>query len=228
LADKGIKVFRGNTDSWGSFESNALFLKKTIENILAKTGEKKVNIIAHSKGGIDSRFLIYKHNFGNKIASLTTLCTPHRGSEIADFLYGKKIIHTKFIKNFLHILGKLYGDKNPDLYNVNEQLTTAKMKEFNEKIIMDDKVFFQSLWTTINKKSDDLAFYYSYPYIKKISGENDGLVSEFSANWGNFAKKIDENISHGQILDLKNKNFRGINVPEIYLKIAQDLSEKGF
>ena len=228
LANKGIKVFRGNTDAWGGYESNALILKKTIEDILVKTGKDKVNIIAHSKGGIDSRYLIHKHNFGGKIASLTTICTPHHGSEIADFIYGQKIIHTKFAKKALRVFGKLYGDTTPDLYRVIYQLTTAGMKEFNEKVTADDKVFYQSLYTLMSKASDDLTFYYPYSYIKKRVGENDGLVGEYSAIWGNNVGKIDGSISHAQILDLRSKNIRKINIPDIYLNIVQNLSENGF
>jgi triacylglycerol lipase len=228
LKDEGINVFRGNTDAWGGYESNALILKKTIEEILAQTRKEKVNIIAHSKGGIDSRYLIYKHNFADKIASLTTVCTPHRGSEIADFIINQKIIHTKFTKSVLRIFGKLYGDANPDLYDVNYLLTTARMKEFNEKVIMDEKVFYQSLYTTMSKADDDLAFYYPYSYIKKISGDNDGMVSEYSTSWGNNVSKIDGSISHGQILDLRGKNVRGINIPDVYVNIVRKLSVNGF
>jgi triacylglycerol lipase len=228
LMSRGIKVFRGNTDAWGGYESNAQLLKKTIEDILSETKAERVNIIAHSKGGIDSRYLIWKHDFGDKIASLTTICTPHHGSEIADLIYNKKIMHKKLTKKVLSIFGELYGDTNPNLYNVNYQLTTAKMKEFNEKITMDNRVFYQSMYTTMNNAFDDLAFFYTYLYINKISGKNDGLVSENSAKWGNNIIKIENGISHAEILDVKNKKISSMNIPDIYVKIAEDLSKNNF
>ncbi|MBS2017280.1 MAG: hypothetical protein JST00_30635 [Deltaproteobacteria bacterium] len=46
----------------------------------------KVHIIAHSMGGLDSRYLISKLGYGDRVASLTTISTPHRGSRIADVL----------------------------------------------------------------------------------------------------------------------------------------------
>jgi triacylglycerol lipase len=46
----------------------------------------KVHIIAHSMGGLDSRYLISKLGYGDRVASLTTISTPHRGSAIADVL----------------------------------------------------------------------------------------------------------------------------------------------
>ena len=55
------------------------------------------------------------------------------------------------------------------------------MKLFNEKITMDNRVFYQSLYTTIEDASTIKVFPYSYSYIHKVSGDNDGLVSERSA-----------------------------------------------
>jgi triacylglycerol lipase len=52
--------------------------------------DKKIHIIAHSMGGLDARLLISRNLKGlrDRIASLTTLCTPHEGSLAADFLTG--------------------------------------------------------------------------------------------------------------------------------------------
>jgi triacylglycerol lipase len=53
-----------------------------------------IHIIAHSMGGLDSRSLIGRNLHGlsapGRIASLTTLSTPHRGSPVADLLVGPK------------------------------------------------------------------------------------------------------------------------------------------
>jgi triacylglycerol lipase len=46
----------------------------------------KVHIIAHSMGGLDSRYLISVLGYGDRVASLTTISTPHHGSHIADVL----------------------------------------------------------------------------------------------------------------------------------------------
>ena len=228
LKEKGIQVFMGNTDSWGSCDSNAVILKNNIEKILSETKADKVNIISHSKGGIDSRYLIWKYNFGDKIASLTTISTPHHGSELADLLFNKNIIHTRIVRKALNIFGKLYGDINPDLYNVNYQLTTGRMKEFNANIIMDKNVYCQSLYTVMKNSYDDLMFFSSHKYLKKTTGENDGMVCEYSAKWGNNIKNIGRGISHAEILDYKKKNISGINILNVYIKIAEDLQKMGF
>ncbi|MDR0475721.1 MAG: hypothetical protein LBH43_18885 [Treponema sp.] len=228
LKEKGVKVFRANTDSWGCYDSNAKILKSAIEKILLETKTEKVNIIAHSKGGIDSRYLIWKHDFEDKVASLTTISTPHHGSAIADFIYNQKIFHSKIVKKALKIFEKLYGDINPDLYSVIFQLTVNKMKEFNKIIGINDKVYYQSLYTTMRNSLDDLIFFYCHRYLKNINGENDGFVNEHSAKWGKNIIKIEGGISHAEILDYKRKKISGINIPDIYIKIVDELIKKGF
>lgn len=48
----------------------------------------KVNIIAHSIGGLATRDLITRLGFSGRVASLTTISTPHRGTPVADFVIG--------------------------------------------------------------------------------------------------------------------------------------------
>lgn len=54
--------------------------------VLKETGASKVNVIAHSKGGLDTRYAISRLGMSQYVASLTTINTPHRGCEFADYL----------------------------------------------------------------------------------------------------------------------------------------------
>jgi triacylglycerol lipase len=75
---------------------------------------------------------------------------------------------------------------------------------------------------------DDLMFFYSHWYIKKVYGSNDGIVSEYSGKWGNNIIKLEGGISHAEIVDYKMKKISGIDIPSIYIKIVNGLKEKGF
>ena len=228
LREYNVQFYYGDTDAWGTIESNAELLKTTIDKILAKTKNEKVNIIAHSKGGIDSRYCIWKYQYGDRVASLTTISTPHHGSEIADLLYNSPIIHTATTRRRLKIIGEMFGDVHPDIYTLNYELTTWNMTKFNEDITLDKRVYYQSIYSTMAKASDDLLLSSTHNYIKKMSGNNDGLVSEKSAIWGNQTTKIPGSLSHEQIIG-HNKNINnGIDVPAIYLEIITELSELGF
>ena len=174
----------GNTSSWSGIESNALSLKKTVDSVLAECEVEKVNLIAHSKGGIDSRYLISTLDYAPKVASLTTISTPHFGSEIADFVFDRKYVHTELAKKITRFLAKIYGDKSPDPHKLLEDLTTKNMCKFNEKNFDSPFVYYSSYQNIMKNGFDDLTFFLSYNLIKEIAGENDGIVSLKSSKWG--------------------------------------------
>lgn len=72
----------------------------------------KVHIIAHSMGGLDSRYVISKLGYGDRVASLTTISTPHRGSAIADVLL--RIIPDdvdKAVNAMASVWGRTFSDR---------------------------------------------------------------------------------------------------------------------
>lgn len=79
LRKHGTTVYLGGQDAWGTVKDNAEYINMQINNIILKENCDKVNIIAHSKGGLEARYLISSLNMANKVASLTTISTPHHG-----------------------------------------------------------------------------------------------------------------------------------------------------
>ena len=82
LESQGANVFFGHQDAVGSVEGNADIIAKSLDEVLKITGAPKVNILAHSKGGLESRYL-YNHGYSDKIASITTIDTPHHESAVS-------------------------------------------------------------------------------------------------------------------------------------------------
>ena len=60
LKEDGFNVYTSLTDGFGSIENNASQLKRQIIRILEENKVDKVNLIAHSKGGLDSKYMIKK------------------------------------------------------------------------------------------------------------------------------------------------------------------------
>ncbi|GME68029.1 unnamed protein product [Ambrosiozyma monospora] len=100
LKKKGCKVIVAKVPPFATIETRAQELNKFITQNLYKikpnetdsqidtTTAKpiKINLIAHSMGGLDCRFLISKlEKHGYEVASLTTISSPHRGTYAADF-----------------------------------------------------------------------------------------------------------------------------------------------
>ena len=89
LIKNGFTVYHSNVSWAASVETRASELKDNAIKILEKEGSEKVNLIAHSMGGLDARHMLF--NFRNsdrlheRLASLTTISTPHVGSHFADW-----------------------------------------------------------------------------------------------------------------------------------------------
>jgi pimeloyl-ACP methyl ester carboxylesterase len=69
-------------DQCGSVEQHATELKNIVDGILSGTPYKKVNIVAHSKGGLDARWYITNNRI-DKVASLIMIGTPNAGTTAA-------------------------------------------------------------------------------------------------------------------------------------------------
>lgn len=232
LAEKGCNVFYGKQDSCGSIEGNALFLKDRIEEILKETGAEKVNLIAHSKGGLEARYLISTLGAADRVASLTTISTPHRGSEtiqrIPKFLL-------RLVGFFMNIWMRIAGDKKPDAYNAYLSFRADSAEEFNRKNPDSDGVYYQS-YAFVMKR--DIFLWFPHLIIGLCEGENDGLVTPKSAEWGDFKGIIRSNskrgISHCDEVDMRRRRFtkktgEGVSdILEVYSEIADALYERGF
>lgn len=82
------QVFTTAAPPFDDSEVRAAAIAPQIEAVLAKTGKAKVNIIAHSQGGLDARVLASPAGLkmGKVTASITTISTPHHGSTVGDLV----------------------------------------------------------------------------------------------------------------------------------------------
>lgn len=77
-------VFAPSLPPYNSAASRAHVLADYIDQVLAETGAEHVHLVAHSQGGIDSRAVISSLGYADKVRSLVTIATPHRGTTLAD------------------------------------------------------------------------------------------------------------------------------------------------
>lgn len=232
LIKNGATIYYGHQEAWGTIEENAEAIKEKIKSIIHDTNCDKVNIIAHSKGGLDSRYMISKLCMENYVASLTTISTPHRGTKLMDFL---SCMPKKIYERLTKIINKTFtkiGDKNPDSYKASMQLTTEFAKKFNEEIKDMPQVYYQSYTSVLKNILSDSLLFIPYCIMKKLEGENDGLVAVESAKWGLFKgvlkNKYRRGISHADMIDLKIEDYKGFDIIEKYIEIVSELKEIGF
>lgn len=234
LEKNGARIFYGNHQSAASVKDSGQEIADRIREIIQETGCEKVNIIAHSKGGLDSRYAISKCGVAPYVASLTTINTPHRGCEFADYLLSKipEAQKNAVAKAYNATLKKL-GDPAPDFLAAVDDLTASGCDQFNKLVPDVPEVYYQSVGSKLNKASGGrFPLNFSYHLVRHFDGNNDGLVGEQSFPWGQnyeFLEVPDKRgISHGDLIDLNRENFDGFDVREYYIRLVSILRKKGF
>ncbi|MCY1017382.1 esterase/lipase family protein [Pyxidicoccus sp. MSG2] len=84
LTAGGARVYVTQVPSFQSTEARGEALLAQVEDIVARTGCGKVNLIGHSHGGLDVRYVAAVRP--DLVASVTTVGSPHKGADLADYL----------------------------------------------------------------------------------------------------------------------------------------------
>jgi triacylglycerol lipase len=234
LEKNGARIYYGNQESAASIDDCGKHIAARIKEIVDETGCGKVNIIAHSKGGLDSRAAITLYGAAPYVASLTTVNTPHRGCQFADYLLGKapEGLKNAVASKYNAALRKL-GDKNPDFIAAVTDLTHDAAKTFNERCPDVDGVYYQSIGSkSVRAASGRFPLNLSYHLVNYFDGPNDGLVALPSMKWGAdftyVTPRKSRGITHGDMIDLMRENIDGFDVRETYVELVSGLKQKGF
>ena len=203
----GHAVKRTEVPGVESVAVRAAALGPQIDAFLAQTGATKVHIIAHSMGGLDARYLISKLGYASKVASLTTISTPHRGSPLADVALGITQSSMMTQEEALDAVIKLL-EPGTDLASLNRALVDLSVTQaatFNATILDAPgvKYFSYAGFSTPGQISNDNAavpcgtlepgetqtlLVLAQPIVANGTDRipSDAVVSIPSATWGTF------------------------------------------
>lgn len=239
LSGAGAVLFYGNQDCWARVEDNAKTVKARIWQILDETGTEKVNIIAHSKGGLEARMVASSLGMGEYIASITTIGTPHRGSKTIDKLLKAPDslfnIASFAVDNWIGLI----GDTKPNFYAVCRDFSTGYAERFNRENPDVPGVYYQSFAGVMKTPLSDINLSTANIMIKMIEGDNDGFVSVESAKWGSsftlLSGRTNRGVSHYDEIDFRRSPLSSksggagvADICDVYKAIVNNLAERGF
>ncbi len=145
-------------------------------------GHARVDIIAHSLGGLDARYALSKLGLDSHVRSLVTIGTPHRGSPIADLATdGPLALARKAIAALGVPLSAL------------DWLSTSALESFNRDVVDAPGVRYACVVGGIREPSTpvSLAIAPVHAYLRRVAGPNDGLVPMTSQYWGETLAEIE-------------------------------------
>ena len=200
----------------GGVEVRANALK---DFITQQVGTEPVHLIAHSMGGLDSRYMISRLEMAERVLTLTTLGTPHRGTSFADWGVSR---FERIVKPVLDTLGmptEAFFD-----------LTRERCRLFNEAVKDAANVRYFSVAGKHDGHFLHLEWLLPHRIILNEEGENDGLVSVVSATYGEHCDIWDDD-HHGMINWYHPvKHYRGTlrDPAQRYGSILRRLADLGY
>jgi len=236
LSAMGYDIHIAKLDPYNSTEVRGPQLKSFIEEVLTETSAYKVNIIAHSQGGLDSRYVISGLMMGESVGALITVATPHYGTPLADFILsdptgaGKAALDALLLVMGAALDSQSRANAMASLHSLSVAYVTG---EFNERYPDDKRVRYFSYsgktcraWENCGDVVDtEIAL--TYEILRSQVGDNDGIVPTASGKWGEFlgvlpADHFDE---VGQVAGITNENFDHI---EFYKSLVKLLRSEGY
>jgi triacylglycerol lipase len=256
LGRDGHAVFPATLPPFGTVHQRALVLSRDVDRILRETGARKVNLVAHSMGGLDARELVSTLGYGDRVASITTISTPHHGSRIADVgLALADGVPKDALEAIATLLGKAYGDIADDsdlrgaLFDMSEKNSAA----WNAAHPDDPRVYYQS-WAGVSSflaipnpadadacdgklvahqnRADMMGAVLvpAAPFVAHGLHSNDGFVLVSSAKWGNFRGCVpaDHADEIGVFRSDTMDSHTGYDFVRFHRNLAFDLATRGF
>ncbi len=166
----------------GDMYTNGEVLANVIRKVAAYYNVPKINIIAHSKGGIDTQTALVHYGAAPYVNVVHQLSTPNKGSELADIAYSK----------WASWLADILEQKDAAVYS----LQTSYMA--NYRAITDSRTENNLTKTYMSGGTGDDGIFTSYWFAHAfLPGEDDGAVAIYSAFGIPYGiSSFTKNISH--------------------------------
>lgn len=208
LEQSGCTVHVPRVARCGSIARRAAQLSELVRALPAA----KVNVVAHSMGGLDARYAIARLGLADRVASLVTVGTPHRGTPLADL--GADLGERMRLRRAMERLG-LEAEGFWDL-------TVARMEAFNLEVADVPGVAYASVVAAAHRGRINPLLLPSWLWLRERAGDNDGLVPASSQRWGEVLAQIDAD--HWAQIGWSLR----FDVAELYSGLVRELRGRGF
>jgi triacylglycerol lipase len=142
---------------------------------------ERIDLIAHSLGGLDARYALTYLGLARRVRSLVTVGTPHRGTPLADLALRGPLDWARRIVRALGVPMEAL-----------EWLGTEALAEFNAKVVDAPGVRYACVVGGMRDEGNvPLALVPAHAYLRRVAGPNDGLVPISSQYWGETLAEIE-------------------------------------
>ncbi|TVR16683.1 MAG: alpha/beta fold hydrolase [Balneolaceae bacterium] len=230
LRSYGIESFAPNIVPYATIEIRAKQWAAVINELKKKYGYDKLNVVAHSMGGLDMRYAISKLGAADSVASLTTIAAPHRGTSLAELVLTAPDTIKEKLAELVDWFGEsIFPSQKSDAVAAVEQLTREYVeKEFNPNVPDVEGIPYFSYSAAVGKGTKhplNPLYILQNQLIYQQEGENDSFVTVDSAKWGKHLKKLD--ISHLEQIEIQVSKDRKPKIEMFWKDLVLNLKSEG-
>jgi triacylglycerol lipase len=151
LENDGHQVFQGDVPPFDTVPVRATQLLQEVQNALQSSGASQINLVCHSMGGLDCRYLASAGGLGQGglVASITTIATPHQGTPVADqalVLLNAASFADPLLDALAALWGQTFSDQSSqaNVLGALQALAVANAPAFNANTPDAQGVYYQS------------------------------------------------------------------------------------
>jgi hypothetical protein len=183
-------------DECGSAKDHAIELNEKVDNFKKKMHTDKINIVAHSKGGLDTRIYLSNNITNDAVANFIMIGTPNKGSPVEDVYY--PLDECIPAASDLLTTSEIAQSAESEKHNIHTSYYTISGK-WEHDFIPNSPIDLNCLepdfkWLTAQYVGKDF-----------INGSSDGLVPSWSSEIKSEYKSLGETKNcHTQLLNYKS------------------------
>ena len=178
LETLGCRAHAVRLPAAGSVPERARQLVAAIEAL----PDPRIDLIAHSLGGLDARYALTHLGLARRVRSLVTVGTPHHGTPLADLALAGPLDWARRVVGALGVPLEAL-----------DWLGTEALATFNREVIDAPGVRYACVVGGMHRDDSfvPLALVPAHAYLRRVAGPNDGLVPIASQYWGECLAEIE-------------------------------------
>ncbi|WP_143536814.1 esterase/lipase family protein [Rubricoccus marinus] len=229
LRARGIHAYAPHANPYDTVAVRSATWAEHLERAMEETGADKLNLIGFSSGGLDARWLAREMGWADRIASVVTVSTPHRGTALAQFVLDRPERLRSWAVAFMDFVGRAaYELEPPDSFGALRELTPETVAD-----LFPPEETIPGAWcaSIVGRagKGTDVSITPSLALTNRIlyaaQGVNDGIVPTDGAWWGERLETLDAD--HARQIGIGLSIGSSFDSRAFFLSICERLRERG-
>ncbi|MGB3543410.1 esterase/lipase family protein [Rubrivirga sp.] len=229
LRGRGVQAYAPHVNPYDSVTVRAATWAERLEVVFEETGAEMVNLVGFSSGGLDARLLAREAEWTARIASLVTVSTPHRGSDLASYVLDRPERLRSWAMGIMEFVGRAaYEEALPHPDDALEELTPdAVTARFPPDELIPDA--WCASYDSAAGKDTEVPIYAPLIVPNRIlyglAGVNDGIVPTSSMVWGEHLGTLEAD--HAKQIGLRLAPTTGYDSYAFFEAHAERLRDRG-